>query len=149
MSYTEAQNRAKVRAVLADETRFRRAVPGERIAVALVLDRYDLLQRAWGTIAPPSRVSSLAGHPDRLSAKHAFANPMPSYPDPGTVQLSSRFSDRPISTVFTPPLTRAEPRAARWGSRPASDAGVGAGGERYIRSSGNPTETPEARCMGS
>ena len=33
---------------------FRRAVhrsAGERIAVALVLDRYDLLHRAWGTIA--------------------------------------------------------------------------------------------------
>ena len=51
MSYAEAQIRAKVRMVLADETRFGVLSTGERIAVALVLDRYDLLQRAWGTIA--------------------------------------------------------------------------------------------------
>lgn len=51
MSPTEAQIRAKVRLVLADETQFGVLSTGERIAVALVLDRYDLLQRAWGTIA--------------------------------------------------------------------------------------------------
>lgn len=51
MSPTEAQIRAKVRLVLADETQFGILSTGERIAVALVLDRYDLLQRAWGTIA--------------------------------------------------------------------------------------------------
>lgn len=51
MSYAEAQIRAKVRAVVTDETRFGVLSTGERIAVALVLDRYDLLQRAWGTIA--------------------------------------------------------------------------------------------------
>jgi hypothetical protein len=47
----EAQIRAKVRAVVADERQFGVLSTGERIAVALVLDRYDLLQRAWGTIA--------------------------------------------------------------------------------------------------
>lgn len=51
MSPTEAQIRAKVRLVLADETQFGVLSTAERIAVALVLDRYDLLQRAWGTIA--------------------------------------------------------------------------------------------------
>lgn len=51
MSLAEAQIRAKVRAVVADETRFAVLSCGERIAVALVLDRYDLIQRAWGTIA--------------------------------------------------------------------------------------------------
>jgi hypothetical protein len=47
----EAQIRDKVRLVLADEENFGVLSCGERIAVALVLDRYDLLQRAWGTIA--------------------------------------------------------------------------------------------------
>ncbi|MGH2861472.1 MAG: hypothetical protein ACRDLT_08190 [Solirubrobacteraceae bacterium] len=41
----------KVRMFLANETRFGVLSTGERIAVAVVLDRYDLLQRAWGTIA--------------------------------------------------------------------------------------------------
>ncbi|MGH8296737.1 MAG: hypothetical protein ACRETZ_14760 [Steroidobacteraceae bacterium] len=41
----------KVRMFLANETRFCVLSTGERIAVAIVLDRYDLLQRAWGTIA--------------------------------------------------------------------------------------------------
>ena len=41
----------KVRMFLADETRFGVLSSGERIAVAVVLDRYDLIQRAWGTIA--------------------------------------------------------------------------------------------------
>ena len=40
-----------VRMFLADETRFSVLSSGERIAVAVVLDRYDLIQRAWGTIA--------------------------------------------------------------------------------------------------
>lgn len=35
----------------ADEPNFGLLSTGERIAVALVLDRYDLLQRAWGTKA--------------------------------------------------------------------------------------------------
>jgi hypothetical protein len=51
VSAAEAQIRAKVRAVVADERQFGVLSTGERIAVALVLDRYDLLQRAWGTIA--------------------------------------------------------------------------------------------------
>jgi hypothetical protein len=44
----EAQIRAKVKMVAADETSFGVLSTGERIAVALVLERYDLLQRAWG-----------------------------------------------------------------------------------------------------
>jgi hypothetical protein len=44
----EAQIRAKVKMVAADETNFGVLSTGERIAVALVLERYDLLQRAWG-----------------------------------------------------------------------------------------------------
>ena len=48
---TDAQIRNKVRMVLAEEANFDLLSCGERIAVALVLDRYDLLQRAWGTIA--------------------------------------------------------------------------------------------------
>lgn len=48
---TEASIRTKVRMIVADETLFGILSSGERIAVALVLDRYDLLQRAWGTIA--------------------------------------------------------------------------------------------------
>ena len=51
MSAAAAQIRAKVRLFLADETRFGVLSTAERIAVALVLDSYDLLQRAWGTIA--------------------------------------------------------------------------------------------------
>ncbi len=41
----------KVRMFLADETRFGVLSTGERIAVAVVLNRYDLIQSAWGTIA--------------------------------------------------------------------------------------------------
>lgn len=41
----------KVCMFLADEKRFGVLSTGERIAVAVVLDRYDLIQRAWGTIA--------------------------------------------------------------------------------------------------
>ena len=37
--------------VAADEALFGVLSSGERIAVALVLDRYDPIQRAWGTIA--------------------------------------------------------------------------------------------------
>lgn len=51
MSTAEAHIRAKVRAVVANETQFGVLSTGERIAVALVLDRYDLLQCAWGTMA--------------------------------------------------------------------------------------------------
>lgn len=48
---TEAQILSKVQMVVADERLFSVLSSGERIAVAVVLDRYDLLQRAWGTIA--------------------------------------------------------------------------------------------------
>jgi hypothetical protein len=44
------QIRAKVRMVVADETTFGVLSTGERIAVALVLERDDLLQRAWGPV---------------------------------------------------------------------------------------------------
>jgi hypothetical protein len=43
--------RNKVRMVAADERAFGVLSCGERIAVALVLDRPDLIQRAWGSIA--------------------------------------------------------------------------------------------------
>jgi hypothetical protein len=43
------QIREKVRMIVADEALFGVLSSGERIAV--VLDRCDLLQRAWGTIA--------------------------------------------------------------------------------------------------
>jgi hypothetical protein len=45
------QIREKVRMIVADEALFGVLSSGERIAVAVVLDRCDLLQRAWGTIA--------------------------------------------------------------------------------------------------
>ncbi len=45
------QIRGKVRMFLTDEQHFGVLSTGERIAVAVVLDRYDLIQRAWGTIA--------------------------------------------------------------------------------------------------
>jgi hypothetical protein len=47
----ERHIRSKVRMVVADETSFGVLSTGERIAVAFVLDRYDLVQRAWGTMA--------------------------------------------------------------------------------------------------
>jgi len=43
---TEGCIRAKVRMIVADEALFGVLSSGERIAVAVVLDRYDLLQRA-------------------------------------------------------------------------------------------------------
>jgi hypothetical protein len=49
--YTEAQILEKVRLYAADRTNFGRMSTGERIAVALVLDRQDLMQVAWGTMA--------------------------------------------------------------------------------------------------
>jgi hypothetical protein len=50
MSAAETQIRAKVQMVLADADSFGVLSTGERIAVALVLDRYDLLDYAWGTM---------------------------------------------------------------------------------------------------
>ena len=46
----EAQIRSKVQLVTANEADFGVLSTGERIAVALVLERYDLLQFAWGRI---------------------------------------------------------------------------------------------------
>jgi hypothetical protein len=44
------QIRAKVKMVAADETTFGVLSAGERITVALVLERHDLLQLAWGPV---------------------------------------------------------------------------------------------------
>ena len=44
------QIRAKVKMVAEDEATFGVLSTGERIAVALVLERYDLLQQAWGHV---------------------------------------------------------------------------------------------------
>lgn len=46
----EAHIRAKVKVVAADEDNFGVLSCGEWIAVAMVLDRYDLLRSAWGTM---------------------------------------------------------------------------------------------------
>jgi hypothetical protein len=50
MNAVDAQIRAKVRMVLTNEGAFGVLSTGERIAVALVLDRYDLLGSTWGTM---------------------------------------------------------------------------------------------------
>ena len=47
---TEAQIRSKVQMVLKNETAFGVLSTGEKIAVAFVLDRPDLVQKAWGTM---------------------------------------------------------------------------------------------------
>jgi hypothetical protein len=47
----EAHIRNKVRMVIADEANFGLLSCGGRIAVALVLERYDLLLQAWRTMA--------------------------------------------------------------------------------------------------
>jgi hypothetical protein len=44
------QIRAKVRMVVADGTQFCVLSTGEKIAVAMVLNRHDLMDRAWGTV---------------------------------------------------------------------------------------------------
>lgn len=46
----EDQIRAKVRMVVADESSFGVLSSGEKIAVAMVLDRYDLVKVSWGTM---------------------------------------------------------------------------------------------------
>ena len=51
LSNAEAQIRSKVKMVAANEKLFGVLSAGEKIAVALVLDRYDLLQQAWGSMA--------------------------------------------------------------------------------------------------
>jgi hypothetical protein len=50
MTAAEDQIRAKVRLVEQAEHSFGTLSTGERIAVAFVLDRYDLLQDAWGSM---------------------------------------------------------------------------------------------------
>ena len=50
MSAAESQIRGKVRMVAHDVLSFGTLSTGERIAVALVLDRYVLLQDAWGSM---------------------------------------------------------------------------------------------------
>ena len=50
MNAAESQIRAKVRMVAHDSRSFGTLSTGERIAVAMVLDRYDLLQSAWGSM---------------------------------------------------------------------------------------------------
>ena len=50
MNTAESQIRAKVQMVAHDEPSFGTLSTGERIAVAMVLDRYDLLQNAWGSM---------------------------------------------------------------------------------------------------
>jgi hypothetical protein len=50
MNTAESQIRAKVQMVANDEPSFGTLSTGERIAVAMVLDRYDLLQDAWGSM---------------------------------------------------------------------------------------------------
>ena len=46
----EAHIRRNVQSVVTDENNFTVLSSGEKIAVALVLNRYDLLQQAWGTV---------------------------------------------------------------------------------------------------
>ena len=50
MNAAEAQIREKVQMVAHDARSFGVLSTGERIAVALVLDRYDLLQKTWGSM---------------------------------------------------------------------------------------------------
>jgi hypothetical protein len=50
MNAADAQIRAKVRLVTQGELAFGTLSTGERIAVALVLNRYDLLQDTWGSM---------------------------------------------------------------------------------------------------
>ena len=46
----EAHIRRNVQSVVMDEHNFGVLSSGEKLAVALVLNRYDLLERAWGTM---------------------------------------------------------------------------------------------------
>jgi hypothetical protein len=50
MNTADAQIREKVQMVVHDEHYFGVLSTGERIAVALVLNRHDLLQKAWGSM---------------------------------------------------------------------------------------------------
>jgi hypothetical protein len=46
----EAHIRRNVQSVIADEANFDVLSSAQQIAVALVLDRYDLLEQAWGSM---------------------------------------------------------------------------------------------------
>jgi len=46
----EAHIRRNVRSVVVNENNFAVLSSGEKVAVALVLNRYDLLEQAWGTM---------------------------------------------------------------------------------------------------
>jgi hypothetical protein len=46
----EAQIRAKMQMITADKRSFGVLSTGERIAVAFVLDRYDLVKDTWGSM---------------------------------------------------------------------------------------------------
>ncbi len=50
MNAAQSQILGKVRMVANDARSFGTLSTGERIAVAMVLDRYDLLQDAWGSM---------------------------------------------------------------------------------------------------
>ena len=50
MTDAEIQIRNKVRSVVQGDLPFGTLSTGERIAVAMVLDRYDLLKDVWGTM---------------------------------------------------------------------------------------------------
>ena len=50
MNAAELQIRTKVQMVAHDARSFGVLSTGERIAVALVFDRYDLLQHTWGSM---------------------------------------------------------------------------------------------------
>jgi hypothetical protein len=50
MNAAEVQIRDKVQMVVHDARSFGVLSTGERIAVALVLDRYDLVQETWGSM---------------------------------------------------------------------------------------------------
>ena len=50
MNFTESQILEKVRMVAQDARSFGVLSTGERIAVAMVFDRQDLLQKAWGSM---------------------------------------------------------------------------------------------------
>ncbi len=88
----------KVRMFLADATRFGVLSSGERIAGAVVLDRYDSIQRAWGTIAWP-----LHG-PQRHCACNATAGrrtaPTNHLPRPAHGRVG-RFPGNPIPRLHT------------------------------------------------
>jgi hypothetical protein len=73
MNAAEAQIRAKVRLVANDERSFGTLSTGERIAVAFVLDRYDLLQDVWGSMLEAPSTASVRTGPRRRCESSATA----------------------------------------------------------------------------